>query len=96
MRCVISPLAERDLEEIGDYIAKDNPARAVTFIRDLRDRCTQLGDYPEAAPLRPALGPGIRMVPFGRYLIFYTIGAGEVRIERAIHSARNIEALFNG
>jgi plasmid stabilization system protein ParE len=28
MQCVFSPLAEFDLEEIGDYIARDNPARA--------------------------------------------------------------------
>ena len=30
----VPPLAELDLEEIGDYIARDNPARAVSFIRD--------------------------------------------------------------
>ncbi len=26
MQCVFSPLAELDLEEIGDYIARDKPA----------------------------------------------------------------------
>jgi len=33
MQCILSPLAEFDLEEIGDYIARDNPGRAVSFIR---------------------------------------------------------------
>ena len=39
MRVAISPLAERDLERIGDYIAEDNPARAVGFVAELRDQC---------------------------------------------------------
>ncbi|WP_254706807.1 type II toxin-antitoxin system RelE/ParE family toxin [Ralstonia pseudosolanacearum] len=29
MRLALTPLAEQDLESIDDYIAQDNPARAV-------------------------------------------------------------------
>ena len=32
MRLFFAPLAEQDLESIADYIAADNPRRAVTFI----------------------------------------------------------------
>ena len=39
MRCRFSPLAELDLEEIGDYIARDNPPRALSFIEEIRARC---------------------------------------------------------
>jgi plasmid stabilization system protein ParE len=39
MRVLLSPAAERDLEAIGDYIAEDNPARALTFIGEIRRRC---------------------------------------------------------
>lgn len=81
--------AERDIEEIGDFIASDNPARAVTFISELTERCRDLVDYPAAAPLRPEFGPGVRMIPFGRYLIFYLVEAGGLAILRVIHSARN-------
>jgi plasmid stabilization system protein ParE len=56
MRVSISPRAERDLETIGDYIAEDNPARAVTFIAELRDHCAAIGKAPEAFRLRPELG----------------------------------------
>lgn len=35
MRLHFTPQAEIDLEEIGDYIALDNPARAVTFIQEV-------------------------------------------------------------
>lgn len=46
MRCVFSPMADLDLEEIGDYIARDNLKRALSFIEEIRARCLTL-----AAPL---------------------------------------------
>jgi len=94
MQCLFSVIAERDLEEISDYIARDNPARAVSFLQEMRGQCLKITAYPEAAPLRPELGAGIRMLPFGRYLIFYTVHADHVRVERVIHGARNIPDLF--
>ena len=95
MQCILSPLAEFDLEEIGDYIPRDNPDRAVSFIREIREQCARITDNPTAAPLRPELGAGIRMAPFGRYLIFYTTDADLVRIERVLHGARDIPGLFD-
>ncbi|MBV9756212.1 MAG: type II toxin-antitoxin system RelE/ParE family toxin [Alphaproteobacteria bacterium] len=71
MRFRFSRQAEIDIEEIGDFIARDNPARAVTYIQQLRTRCVQLTGFPEAAPTRSAYGDGVRMVVFGRYLILY-------------------------
>jgi toxin ParE1/3/4 len=35
----ITPLAAQDLEEIGDYIAQDNPSRAVEFVTELHAHC---------------------------------------------------------
>jgi toxin ParE1/3/4 len=87
-------VAERDLEEISDYIARDNPERALSFVKEIREQCSKITTYPEAAPLRLELGERIRLVPFGRYLIFYTVQADHVRIERIIHGARNILDLF--
>ena len=92
MRCLFSPLAELDLEEIGDYIARDNPRRALSFIEEIRARCFLILHTPQGSPLREDLGAGVRVAPFGRYLIFYTVheDADEVRIERILHSARDI------
>jgi toxin ParE1/3/4 len=42
-RLVFSPRAEADLEEIGDYIARDNPARAISFLDELRAHCGDAG-----------------------------------------------------
>jgi toxin ParE1/3/4 len=46
MRLVIKPLAEQDIEVIGDYIARDNPARAVCFVGELREQCMRIADNP--------------------------------------------------
>lgn len=95
MPCFFSPLAELDLEEIGDYIAKDNLPRAFSFIVELRARCEKIEAMPLAAPLRPELGEGFRMVVFGNYLIFYRVLSEAIRIERILHGSRNIPDLFD-
>lgn len=40
---------------------------------------------------RPEFGSGFRMLPFGRYLIFYREVANILRIERIMRSARDID-----
>jgi len=49
MRARFTPLAEADLEATGDYIARDNPQRALSFVRDLRERCVRIAELPRAA-----------------------------------------------
>ncbi len=41
----------QDLETIVDYIARDNPLRAISFLRELREKCLGLVDLPERFPL---------------------------------------------
>lgn len=36
MRVELSSFIETDLEVIADYIAQDNPVRALTFIQEIR------------------------------------------------------------
>jgi toxin ParE1/3/4 len=93
-RCVFSRLAEADLEAIGDYIANDNPTRALSFVRELRNRCRAIVQFPRAAPLRPELGRDLRMVVFRDYVIFYRHSREKVIIERVLHGARDIQGLF--
>ena len=42
MQLLITPLAAFDLEEIGDYIAQDNPIHAGTFVAELRAHCEKI------------------------------------------------------
>jgi len=94
MRCFFSPLAETDLEEIADYIARDNSRRALSFVGEIRERCKKIEAFPEAAPLHSEYGEGVRVIPFGRYLIFYTVQPEEIRIERILSAWRNLPEAF--
>jgi toxin ParE1/3/4 len=90
MRFRFSRRAEIDIQEIGDFIARENPARAVTFVQELRTRFLQLAAFPEAAPARTAYGEGVRAAIFGRYLILYVVHEDLVEIRRVVHGARDL------
>lgn len=90
-RTRLSPRAARDLEEIGDFIARDSPARAVSFIEELLAKCDVIAKTPAAWPKPPGLALGVRRAVHQRYLLFYTVHARHVRIERILHGARDID-----
>ncbi len=90
MRVTLSPAARDDLIEIAVYIAQDNPARALSFVDELEDRCEALANAPGIGTVRPELGQGICVLPHRRYLIFYRETHEGVRVERIMHSARDI------
>ncbi len=96
MQCIFSTFAELDLEEIADYIARDNPRRALSYIGEICERCHNIVTFPEAAPLHEEFGAGIRVVPFGRYLIFYTAHPDMVRIERILSGSRLLSSDYFG
>ena len=48
-------------------------------------------DFPEKGRPRPELAEKLRSVPHGGYVIFYTASEEEVRIERILHGARDVE-----
>ena len=83
--------ARADIDGIAAWIAAGgNRARAISFTGDLEARCARLADFPEAARLRPEYGPGIRAVPFGRFLILYRWRAERqvVEVSRVVGAAQ--------
>jgi toxin ParE1/3/4 len=94
MRFILAPMAEQDLEAIGDYIAKDNPRRALSFVRELRTQCGKIARSPQAYRRRPELGEAIRSCAYGNYAIFFVEEGNVVRIIRVLHGAMDIEAQF--
>lgn len=91
----LTAAAEADLESIGDYIAQDNPVRALSFVRELARSCLELVDMPEAWPIVPRYAHhGIRRRVHGRYLIFYRIGADRVTVLHILNGAMDVEAIF--
>ena len=94
MRLSFSPKAALDLEEIGDYIARDNPLRALSFIAELEAQCRRVAEMPAAFPKREDIAPGLQMAVHGNYLILFRVQSDSVRIERIVHGARRLSGLL--
>src|SRR5690554_4157819 len=87
--------AVRNLESIGDYIAQDSPTRALTFVRELREKCLSLADRPLAFPLVPHYeSHGIRRRVHGNYLIFYHTEADRITVLHVLHGAMDYAAIL--
>jgi toxin ParE1/3/4 len=86
--------AEIDLIEIGDFIATDSAVNARRFVADLEKYCLILAAHPLLGRARDDLLPGLRSLPYHRYLIFYRALHSGVEIVRVLHGARDIRRAF--
>lgn len=89
--------AENDLDDIFDYIIKDNPYAAVSLLVKFDHSISQLAVNPEigAVPKDDRLKKlGYRMLIVGKYLVFYVVKANTVQIRRIIHGARQYSFLI--
>jgi plasmid stabilization system protein ParE len=59
VKIVITDEAYADIERIGDYIARDNPRRAISFVQELVEHCLGL-----AGPTRLPRFHGTNMPEF--------------------------------
>lgn len=48
MKVILTPDALADLDHIAEHIEKDNPARAISFVEELREAARRLADLPGA------------------------------------------------
>lgn len=95
MKVVLTEAARADLEMIGDYIARDNPSRARSFVQELIAKTRSIGDAPEASPIVPRYEQfGIRRRVHGAYLIFYRIEADRVVVIHILNGAQDYETLL--
>lgn len=94
-RLVILPAARADLIEIGDFIAQDNPGRALSFLAEIEAKMLQAAERPESFPARGDVHEGLRSARHGRYLIFFLDAGEEVRIIRVLHGARDLPRVFS-
>ena len=77
MRYRLSPLAERDLEEIWSYVTEDaSPATADRLIDAIVDRFDLLAHQPRMGRLRPEFGAGVRSFTVENHVIYLTTRRG--------------------
>ena len=91
------PAAHDDLIAILDYIAKESPQRALSFVGKLDKRIKllevnpSLGRKPRHQKLRES---GYRVLIVDAYLIFYIVKETVVEIHRVIHGSRNLDHIL--
>ena len=95
MRMMFSSFVESDLDAIADYIAQDNPTRAVTFLAEIRAKLLAVAHQPLLYRLRAEIGADARVALAGRYVILFRIVGEVVRIERVVYGTRDLLALFD-
>lgn len=88
------PKAREDLRGIVRYIARDNPIRAKSFGKELRDKTKPLAQHPELGRTgRPGLPDWLReLVVHPKYIVFYRVldEAHTVEILRVKHAAQQM------
>jgi toxin ParE1/3/4 len=90
---VYTPQAERDYDEIIEYLDAHSPPAANRFAAGVADKCRLLARFPRLGRVRDELHPGIRSVLVAKYLLFYRFTDASVEIVRIIHGARNLGAV---
>ena len=77
------------VHEIAEFIAKDNPRRATSFVLELRDAVTKLQVHPGMG--RAGRVPGTReLVLHKNYIAIYRVRGDDVEVLRLHHVARKL------
>jgi toxin ParE1/3/4 len=91
---VISPLAEADLNDILEFIARDKPEAAVRWVQRLRERCEFIAQNPGVGDRRPEFKTGeFRSTYVGKYVIFFRAIPEGVDIARVVRGERDVRNL---
>ena len=94
MRFRVARRAEQDIVEIGEFIGRGNPVRALSFTIELRAKIARAALTPHAYRERPELKSGVRAARYGRYLVYFRIEAQCMEVLRIRHGARDTTDLF--
>jgi len=95
--CVeITKIAESDIQEIFEYIARDSQSAAIGWIEEIERQIDSLETFPLRCPIIPEaqeLGSGdkYRHILYGNYRTIFTIYASGVMIMRVFHGAKLLD-----
>lgn len=89
-----SDVAQADLDDIYDYIARDVPYYAETFLERLINATDRLQDYPRIGRKVPEAGyrDEIRELILQGYRIIYLLESDRIQVLTVVHGSRNLEA----
>ncbi len=90
-RVDITRTAEQDIDSIYDFIARDNPAAANKWGKEVERQISTLSRSPARCPIIPEagdLGREYRHLLYGAYRTIFRIVGSRVIVIRVIHGAR--------
>jgi toxin ParE1/3/4 len=95
MRLVRSGAYRADLENIVDYLAKENPTAALAIWDEIESQVERLREYPKFG--RPGRMKGTRELVVTRtpYVVVYTV-QDTVELARVLHGAREWRPMPGG
>ena len=94
-RYVLSRDAERDLEDLWDYIAEESVEAADRLIARFSDAFEELGRFPSLGHKREDLTKfPVLFWPVGNYLIIYRAEQTPIQIVAVVHGSRDIPAFL--
>lgn len=94
MQLKLSRFIEGDLDDVANFIAQDNPRRAVIFIREIRAKFSEIRRTPLAYQLRPDIGEEARLANLGNYAILFRVMGDVVKIERVVYGSRDLPGVI--
>ncbi|HLG31140.1 MAG TPA: type II toxin-antitoxin system RelE/ParE family toxin [Candidatus Brocadiales bacterium] len=93
-RVEITRIAESDIQEIFDYISRDNKASAIKWVEEIEQQIDSLENFTLRCPIIPEaqeLGEKYRHLIYGNYRTIFRIEGSRVIIMRVIHSAQLLD-----
>jgi toxin ParE1/3/4 len=88
--------ARKDLQEIYDYIAEEDPVAALRVIEGIESRAQGLADNPGTGSKRDELIAAMRSAAVGNYLIFFFAITDGIEVVRVLHAKRDVAHMFGG
>jgi toxin ParE1/3/4 len=98
VRVIFTPLAERHIDSLHEYITEHaSEDRADAYVGRIVEFCKGLTTFPLRGTRRDDLLPGLRVTNFERRVtIAFVIIADAVLIEGIFYGGRDFEAAFPG
>ena len=75
------------LEKITEYIEQDNPARAKTFVQEIRQKSYILAQHPSIGRAGRIIGTR-ELVVHKHYILIYRVRGERIEIIEVLHTAK--------
>jgi toxin ParE1/3/4 len=95
-RVLRTPLARRDLKEIGAYLARESRSRdvATRFLDRISKKCDVYATQPELGAACPDLGAEVRRFSVGNYVVFFRPLPDGIELLRILHGGRDVPSVW--